>query len=113
MNSANHDSLYVIVEGWNNGNGDYTININPQFAGLTEIDALDFRIAPNPTNNYFEIITESSGELIILAMDGKILHKQLVDNKSKIDVRNFQAGAYMVKLTTSQSIYQHTLLIAK
>ncbi len=113
VNSANHDSLYVIVEGWNNGNGDYTININPQFAGLTEIDAFDFSIAPNPTNNYFEIITESSGELIILAMDGKILHKQLVDNKSKIDVRNFQAGAYMVKLTTSQSIYQHKLLIAK
>lgn len=113
INPANHDSLYVIVEGWNIGSGSYDININPQFVGITEIDEFDFSIAPNPASSYIEIITDSSGELIIQSMKGKILHKQFTDKNSKIDVSNLPTGAYMVQLTTNQSVYQHKLLITK
>ncbi|MGB1041280.1 MAG: T9SS type A sorting domain-containing protein, partial [Flavobacteriales bacterium] len=65
-------------------------------------------IYPNPSNSYFIIESEKTGEYSVISLDGKILFKKTLVAKrlNNVNVLNLKSGVYFVqiKLNTGEII---------
>jgi hypothetical protein len=106
-----HDSLFVIVEGWNNEVGTYTLNIEQ---GELSIDALDqtvFSLFPNPASSRVFFEGNLSGHLTLIDSRGEIVKSLDVSDKQEINVSDLSTGIYMFKLQTESSVSLQKLMI--
>jgi PKD repeat protein len=111
--------LLKIVNVPDGGNNLYidNINIGSTFAGVEEIDSQQstWEIFPNPASNVVTIKTETktSGNLRIINLVGKVVKESLFSNQEEltIDVDDFPAGIYQVKLSTSSAVQTKSLVI--
>ena len=81
--------------------------------GLDEISINNF-VYPNPASDYLYINNESRIiKLILMAIDGRVLlDSPLQTNDSKIDLRSYQKGTYLIQLLDVEgNKFTHKLLI--
>lgn len=107
---ANHDSVYVIVEGWGNGVGDYIININEEYLDLNSLEKDKVSIYPNPTKNNFTI-NNYSGDIQIMNSEGRIVFENTIFNGETIDVSSFNKGFYFVNFIGEHQSFTKKLII--
>lgn len=68
-------------------------------AGIDEIAINTFVIAPNPGTDIVNIMSNQNGVIEFLDLSGKILLSQdKLNEKETVDVSNFKAGMYLVRL---------------
>jgi hypothetical protein len=68
-------------------------------AGIDEYAMSTFVIAPNPGTDIVNIMSNQNGVIEFLDLSGKILLSQdKLNEKETVDVSNFKAGMYLVRL---------------
>ena len=83
----------------------------PGGVGCAELTIENFKIYPNPTSSYINIIldVEENYEIIIFDMTGRCVKKSFVsDNKTTIDLSDINKGVYFINIngTTEKLIVQ-------
>lgn len=83
----------------------------PGGVGCAELTIENFKIYPNPTSSYINIISdvEEIYEIIIFDMTGRCVKKSFVsDNKTTIDLSDINKGVYFINIngTTEKLIVQ-------
>ncbi len=111
MPTYNYDSLYVIVEGWGNNQGEYTLTINEGTLGLDNLTFERQYIFPNPSNDFIRISDNYSGEYEILNMNGEVVSKGRVLANERINIQTLQKGIYYVKCNSDTNPAIHKLII--
>lgn len=77
-----------------------------------------FSIYPNPVKDYFQVEMLNSvktHELYITDISGKqVFRTDAIHNTSfRVSTEDFQAGAYIIHLNTSDGVYHHKILVTK
>lgn len=93
--------VYVIVEGWNNQMGEYSININADYAEIEDLSEIKPDIYPNPVKNE---LTIPDGVKVIGFRDlnGKKI-EILFDFKT--DLSSLVNGVYLITYEYKGSVY--------
>lgn len=111
VETAGHDSLYVIVEGWNYELGDYTLTIGQGQVSVQTIDELKFSLFPNPATSSVFFEGELGGDVTLIDSRGSIVKTLNVSNKQEIDLSDVVPGMYVFKIQTESSVSMKKLLI--
>lgn len=111
VSTLGHDSLYVIVEGWNNQTGSYTLNIGQGTLSVDQITNESFSIYPNPASTSFHIENKESGVLTLINSQGSIVRMQDVKSTDEISVSDLPNGMYIVRLQTESSVNLQKLMV--
>ncbi len=99
-----------------NGTGDFTF-LEPTFLAQNNqtisvddlLKNIDMKIFPNPTSGFFEFTAEvpetQSGNLLIHAMDGRLIHQEVLNApggnfRTSVDASGMPGGIYLVTLQT-------------
>ena len=95
-----------------NGTGDFSSNVSPTFGefnigetSVLEFSKLDFRIFPNPANDFIIIVLDhylkkDNIEIIVSNLLGQVVYKQgnINDWKTIIDVAKWNAGIFLIEV---------------
>lgn len=109
--TAGHDSLYLIVEGWDNSVGSYTLNIGQGTLSVTPLDQSNFSLFPNPATSSVFVESEQGGQLTLIDSRGEIVKSLDISNKQEIDVSDLATGIYVCKVQTESSVSVQKLMI--
>ena len=109
--TAGYDSLFVIVEGWNNETGNYTINIGQGTLSIPSIDGSHFSIYPNPATSSVFFEGTQGGLLTLIDSRGEIVKSLTISDKQEIDVSDLATGIYVFKVQTESSVSVKKLFI--
>lgn len=97
------DSTGVLRNSWT-----LTVVNSEPYLSIDIITDKDIKIYPNPSNSYFIIESEKTGEYSVISLDGKILFKKTLVAKrlNNVNVLNLKSGVYFVqiKLNTGEII---------
>ena len=125
LNNPNHlyaqNGTYQVTMHVNNGCGTNSktrsISINLATAIQPQEKEVLMNIYPNPATGFVNIDlnnNNSGGKLEIIDFTGKIVFSSFVEKNSihlKVNINNFAAGFYLVKLNTGKSLITHKLII--
>ena len=111
ISTAGHDSLYVIVEGWNNEIGTYTLNIGQGTLSVDALDKSNFSIFPNPASSTVFFEGTQGGLLTLIDSRGEIVKSLNISDKQEIDVSDLATGIYIFKFQTESSVSVQKLMI--
>jgi hypothetical protein len=113
------ETTYVYLEG-NAGQTCYTVTAEYEFCGETEpsnSDCVDFitgvnptdlseiKVYPNPSNSTVNIeLTSNVSQVVIYNYLGQVVMERNITDETilNVNVRNYEAGAYLVKFVTSE-----------
>jgi hypothetical protein len=75
-------------------------------------DNFDITLYPNPANDYFSISGENIIKIEIFNIAGQLVYsaEQISVNES-INVKDFERGAYLVKITTDSEVVVKELIL--
>ena len=112
FSSGNHDTLFIVVQGWSNEQGTYTIEINDgEFNSIEEMQS-QILIYPNPSEDFITISgIKSKCEISIRSLKGDLLYTALITDNSKIDLSSIEAGVYFIELKEDNLINNQKLVI--
>lgn len=112
FSTAGHDTLYVVVQGWDTESGDYTIEINDAaVAELTESD-LSLSVFPNPSNGKLTISSFSGqAKMQLTDLKGSTLLDMIIQPDDIIDVSSMESGMYLLKIEAQGKIYTQKIII--
>jgi hypothetical protein len=101
---------YIIVEGWGNESGEYTLNIDANYLGQTELDNEHVVVSPNPANESI-LITGFEGKVELFDISGKMV-KSIADFKGeKILVNDLESGLYNLVFSKDGAHFSKKLMI--
>ena len=109
--TSGHDSLFVIVEGWNIAIGDYTINIGQGELAVETLAQTQFSIHPNPASNTLFFEGNQGGHLTLINPQGAVVKTLELSNKEEIDVSGLPTGIYLFKLQSETGVSVQKLMI--
>ena len=79
-----------------------------------EINDLNVSIFPNPTQNVVNVVLNtpsvSTAKATVFAIDGKVLVVQNVTSHPQINLSNFAAGLYFLKVETDKGVVQQKIV---
>ena len=79
-----------------------------------EINDLNVSIFPNPTQNVVNVVLNtpsvSTAKATVFAIDGKVLAVQNVVSNPQINLSNFAAGLYFLKVETDKGVVQQKIV---
>jgi hypothetical protein len=111
INTTGHDTLYVIVEGWNNEVGNYTLNIGQGTLSTPTIDEVAFSLYPNPATSSVFFDGTQGGIVSLIDSRGAVVKSIQVTDKQEIDLSDLASGMYVFKIQTESSVSTKKLLI--
>ncbi len=109
--TAGHDSLFVVVEGWNNETGSYTININQGTLSLDQLEGNGFSLFPNPATSSVVYESDQGGQLTLLNASGEIVKRMKMTAHQEVDISDLPKGVYLFKVQNESSTTVQKLLI--
>ena len=104
FSTIGYDTLYVVVQGYNNSKGDYTININDgAIVSTNEYRDLEVKVFPNPAVNGSTTVSWNSqiDGIEVLSSKGDIVYKELNPTNSYLELNSLAEGIYFVRLYNS------------
>jgi hypothetical protein len=82
-----------------------------------EVDISSIRLYPNPSNSRVTLaVTDNIRQIKIYNFAGQIVHEMTLNKikEIKLDVRNYEAGAYMVRFITNDGVsYTKKMVITR
>ena len=101
--------VYIIVEGWGNASGEYILEIDANYANITDEIIDQVFLSPNPANSSFSL-SNVTGNLNIIDLSGKSVFN--MDNYAgeNIDINHLQNGAYQVCFNLKGIAYSKKLI---
>jgi hypothetical protein len=102
--------VYIIVEGWDNQMGNYSILIEGNYLSTEELNFQNSVLFPNPTTDFIQLknifgaieILDASGTKIISVPDYA---------GEQIDLENYSRGLYFVKYAKDQKHYSEKFIL--
>ncbi len=74
------------------------------FVGLENIESLNFKVYPNPTNGSFNMETKSNGKVEILSLSGKIVYTTTIEKgKTLLNVDGLAQGVYTLRFASGST----------
>lgn len=111
---GSHDTLYVVVQGWNNQEGDYTISINDGSTVSVEEIEQAISIFPNPAQNQFSIQGISTPYTVeIYNSLGQLILAKDFETSQKIETSHLKDGLYLIKVLTEGVEHLEKLIIER
>lgn len=97
------DTVFVIVQGWGNEQGDYEIAINDASVSGMAKNTNDLAVYPNPARHSFKIngLTNTS-KYSIVDLKGQVLKMGVLTIDNLIDVSEFNSGIYIIQIETDE-----------
>jgi len=101
---------YIIVEGWGNESGEYTLNIDANYLGQTDLDNNHIVVSPNPATESISI-TGFEGKVELFDISGKIVKS--IDNfqGEKIQVDELENGLYTIIFSKDGAQFSKKLMV--
>ncbi len=96
--SVNADGYDPITDEPFNVTGATQVNITMSAVGLTNMDARDFEIYPNPASDNLFIDVDGIYDVKLYTENGKILKELKIENKGVIDIKEVASGVYFIEL---------------
>jgi hypothetical protein len=105
-----HTITYTFTDGNGcDGTANETITVN-DCASLNEESLISFEISPNPTNNTFQIVSQSVIDHVsLLDMSGRVI-KEFDGNTTEFSVQELPSGVYMVRVASKGMIQDQRLM---
>jgi hypothetical protein len=101
---------YIIVEGWGNESGEYTLNIDANYLGQTELDNEHIVVSPNPATESISI-TGFEGKVELFDISGKIV-KSIIDFKGEqVQVDELESGLYTIVFSKDGTQFSKKLMV--
>jgi hypothetical protein len=103
------EAVYKNAQGWN-----YFINIIDECAAVEELTLENqLSIYPNPAVDNIHITLPENTQVLftLYDMQGRILIKEEVSNRSRVGVNNLASGMYIYKVTTEKETQTGKLII--
>lgn len=111
VSTTGHDTLYVIVEGWNNQIGDYTLNIGQGSLSVQDIETALFSLFPNPATSSVFFEGEQGGIASLIDSRGTVVKSIKISDKEEIDLSGLASGMYIFRIQTETSVSMKKLMI--
>ncbi|MEM9546902.1 MAG: T9SS type A sorting domain-containing protein [Bacteroidota bacterium] len=90
-------------------NNSFTVNF--ETVSSKEIAWNEFRIAPNPSTDYIEIINAPDDIISISLISANAAEKPIpIKVSNRIDISDFPSGVYWLQISTKDKIEAHTLI---
>jgi hypothetical protein len=80
---------------------------------ITESEAAQVIIYPNPSDGVFKISNTQSGKLNITDVTGKLVFSENVNHQTIIDLSSQASGMYIATMTTGNETYRFKLMVNK
>ncbi len=93
INPSNHDSIFIIVEGWNLQAGAYTLQINASQLGIDDLASVPVQFYPNPTQDVIQINQEID-PICLMDIHGKTC--EIVLSNQHLDLHSLMEGIYFL-----------------
>ncbi|XOV66225.1 MAG: T9SS type A sorting domain-containing protein [Fluviicola sp.] len=105
-----HTITYSFTDGNGcDGTANETITVN-DCANLNEESLISFEISPNPTNNTFQIVSQSVIDHVsLLDMSGRVI-KEFDGSTAEFSVQELPSGVYMVRVSSQGMILDQRLM---
>lgn len=78
----------------------------------TTLTPEDFKIFPNPSSQYFEIVAPTNIiQINIRNSNGQKIFHPIIDNtKTSVDITDWSSGIYFIEITTQEGVYNKKLI---
>lgn len=103
FNAFGHQYIFIIVEGWGNQTGDYTLTINSSVADINENELALLNVYPNPAETSCALNNSIPGEIYIADSQGKIHLKKKIFAQESIDISMLESGVYFINFSTEKN----------
>ena len=103
-------TVYIIVEGWGNQMGTYTLNIESSDVGLEDLTANNSSLYPNPNQGEFNT-TSVVGPVKIYNLMGALVFETVLNDTNHINASVLPNGTYFVQ--TPEQVSLQKLIINK
>ena len=101
-------TVYIIVEGWGNQMGTYTLNIESSDVGLHDVTGDNSSLYPNPNQGEFNL-TSSVGPVKIYNLMGSLVFETVLINSNQINASALPNGTYFVQ-TDEHKVFQKLII---
>ena len=101
---------YIIVEGWGNQMGNYSILIEGNYLATEDLDAHNLVLFPNPAAEFIEL-KGVSGRIEILDASGTIVLSLPNYAGEQIDLNKYSRGFYFVEYTQNQKQFSEKFIL--
>ncbi|MEY3438557.1 MAG: hypothetical protein RL265_1142, partial [Bacteroidota bacterium] len=101
---------YIIVEGWGNQMGNYSILIEGNYLATEDLEVHNLVLFPNPAAEFIEL-KGVSGRIEILDASGTIVHSLPNYAGEQIDLNKYSRGFYFVKYTQNQKQFSEKFIL--
>lgn len=91
------DTVYLVIEGWGNEQGNFTLNINHSALGMDDISTNNFKLYPNPVKDILHLENLYGGEVGIYDLTGQLLKSEKVPSNGEMSVAELAPGIYLFK----------------
>lgn len=96
-------TVYIIVEGWGNQMGTYTLNIESSDVGLEDVTVNNSSLYPNPNQGEFNT-TSAEGPVKIYNLMGALVFETVLIDTNHINASVLPNGTYFVQITGQVSL---------
>ena len=100
VSTEGEDSLFIIVDGWSNESGDYSISIDGETLNVQELEN-SVSVSPNPFSNEL-VINQFDGDIQIISFSGEVVLETSVSGSSHLSTAHLRNGVYFVKFNSDQ-----------
>jgi hypothetical protein len=111
--SGAYDTLYAVVEGWNNESGEYIINITEELnVGIGQNLKAEFNLYPSPAKDLLNFSGGLISKVDIFDIQGrKVLNSANTAGITALDISFLNSGSYFVKMQGINEEWQTKQLI--
>ena len=99
---SNHNSVFVLVEGWGNFSGAYDLAFNEGTLSTISLNKTEFKVFPNPSAGTFTVNT-FSGTIDILDQQAKNIRSLQYEEGETISIEDLSEGIYYLILSNDES----------
>lgn len=111
FNINNRDSIFIVVEGWGDEQGEFDINVSGQFLGVSNLSKNSFELFPNPAYNFFYIKGISTQKMKLYDVMGNLVQTINYIKDSKIKTDHLAAGYYLINFNHDGVSHTNSLII--
>lgn len=109
------DSVYIIVEGWNNENGSYILNINNNYSnpnvaiGTLEKQSFQNIVFPIPVDDIFYFKDIEPRGCKLYAVNGRLM-RVFENQQNGYNVSDLQPGVYVLEFQYNKKVFRYKII---
>lgn len=113
LNVENHDTIYVVVQGYGTETGDYNILIEQELVSVNEsFSEYGIQVYPNPASGLVTIVAPGNNNALSLySISGELIQRVTFDASYSLSLENMVSGMYLIQVQNDNGLYTTKLII--